>query len=557
MSYQVLARKWRPRNFAELVGQQHVVQALSHALDHNALHPAILLSGTRGVGKTTLARIIAKSLNCEQGVSASPCGQCGICQEIEAGSFIDLFEVDAASQTKVDETRELLEQVAYSPARGRYKLYLIDEVHMLSNSSFNAMLKTLEEPPEHVKFVLATTDPQRLPITVLSRCLQFHLRRLPVPEIAARMAQILEAEGIEFEAAGLSALARAAQGSLRDGLSLLDQAIAFSGGKVASAAVETMLGDLPEADLLSLIGHIAAQDAKAALALFDQMDEKAPDYERLLANLASLLLELARSQQLGAGPEQHSPAQTEQRLALGQALSPQDVQLYYQIAINGRRDLPWAPEPRAAAEMTLLRMLAFHFAGQGAALSPSQATAATPSATQRRHSSAKAVVAASPGEPDPATAAPLPPSAPEPAAAPPADSGAAGQWDTLLAALKLRPMDMELLRQGVCETHANNQLRLRLPAHLQAVFDDQRQKVIQSAVREQLGASYRVEFNFGDLQGGVETPAQRAERQEDARQQAAQLAIEEDPVVQQLRARLGAEVAAGSIKPVETQAGGH
>lgn len=296
MNYQVLARKWRPRTFHELIGQEHVVRALTNALDRQRLHHALLFTGTRGVGKTTIARIFAKSLNCEIGVSSTPCGQCAACREIDAGRFVDLIEVDAASRTKVEDTRELLENVQYAPARGRFKVYLIDEVHMLSAHSFNALLKTLEEPPLHVKFLLATTDPQKLPVTVLSRCLQFNLKRLPVNQIAGYLGQVLEREDIPCEPAALQLIARAGDGSMRDALSLLDQAIAFGGGRVEASAVETMLGSIDRRRVMSLLRALAAGDASAVMRQVAELDELAPDYAAVLAELLSLLQRVALAQ---------------------------------------------------------------------------------------------------------------------------------------------------------------------------------------------------------------------------------------------------------------------
>ncbi len=358
MSYQVLARKWRPRNFGELVGQEHVRQALTNALDNDRLHHAFLFTGTRGVGKTTIARILAKSLNCEQGISSTPCGVCPTCTEINEGRYIDLIEVDAASRTKVDETRELLENVQYAPTRGRYKVYLIDEVHMFSNSSFNALLKTLEEPPPHVKFLLATTDPQKLPVTILSRCLQFNLKHLSLEQIRTHLGMVLGKEGIEFDTPALGLIARAADGSMRDALSLLDQAIAFGGGALRESDVRSMLGSIEQHHVIDLLNSLADGDAGALLTRIAQLAEQAPDFAGVLAELISTLHRIALAQ---AVPEavNDEMADREAVLALAERLSPEDVQLYYQITLIGRRDLPLAPTPRGGFEMVLLRMLAF------------------------------------------------------------------------------------------------------------------------------------------------------------------------------------------------------
>ena len=364
MAYHVLARKWRPRSFAELVGQEPVVTALMNGLDRGRLHHALLFSGTRGVGKTSLARIFAKALNCERGVSSRPCGECRSCNEIDEGRFVDLIEVDAASRTGVDETRELLDNVQYAPARGRFKVYLIDEVHMFSRSSFNALLKTLEEPPEHVKFLLATTEPRRLPVTVLSRCLQFNLRSLPPARIAEHLGQVLRGEDVGYEPAALHRLARAAAGSVRDALSLLDQAIAFSGARVTAADVDTMLGGLDRAVAVDLLRMLAGGDAAALLRSVAELDLRSPDYESLLADMLALLQRVAVVQ-VSADAVDEQVADPAVLRALAQEISAQDVQLYYQIALLGRRDLPLAPEQRSGFEMVLLRMLAFRSAAAG------------------------------------------------------------------------------------------------------------------------------------------------------------------------------------------------
>ena len=358
MSYQVLARKWRPRSFADMVGQTHVVRALSNALDQDRLHHAYLFTGTRGVGKTTLARILAKALNCESGVSSTPCGQCASCLEIDEGRFVDLLEVDAASRTRVDQTRDLLDNVPFAPVKGRFKVYLIDEVHMFSTSSFNALLKTLEEPPPHVKFLLATTDPQKVPVTVLSRCLQFNLKRLVPEEIAAQLAHILTIEGLPFEEPALALLARAADGSMRDGLSLLDQAIAFGGGRVGAEDIRAMLGTVGRDMSLNLLSALASGDGVALLEEVGRIHELTPDFGGLLQELLGLLHRIALFQQVPATLAADDP-EREALVALARDLAPEDVQLFYQIALLGQGDLPLAPDPRTGMEMVLLRMLAF------------------------------------------------------------------------------------------------------------------------------------------------------------------------------------------------------
>lgn len=362
MSYQVLARKWRPKNFAELMGQEHVVRALTGGLQSGRLHHAFLFTGTRGVGKTTIARIIAKALNCDVGVSATPCGICSACLDIDAGRFPDLLEVDAASRTKVDDTREILDNVVYAPARGRFKVYLIDEVHMLSISSFNALLKTLEEPPAHVKFLLATTDPQKLPVTVLSRCLKFHLKRLSIPQIAKQMAIILRAEQIDFEAEAVDELARAADGSMRDGLSLLDQALSYGSGKLVTLATREMLGTVSRESVLDLLEVLAGGSAVELSAQLASLAEFGGHYGQILGRILEQLHQLAFIQLAGSEAEQALDAPP--RLAtLAPRFSPEELQLLFQLALLGTRDVAQAPDPRIAFEMCLLRMLTFRPVG--------------------------------------------------------------------------------------------------------------------------------------------------------------------------------------------------
>ncbi|MEQ9912729.1 DNA polymerase III subunit gamma/tau [Pectobacterium polaris] len=360
MSYQVLARKWRPQTFTHVVGQEHVLTALANGLSLGRIHHAYLFSGTRGVGKTSIARLLAKGLNCEQGVTATPCGQCDNCREIEQGRFVDLIEIDAASRTKVEDTRDLLDNVQYAPARGRFKVYLIDEVHMLSRHSFNALLKTLEEPPPHVKFLLATTDPQKLPVTILSRCLQFHLKALDVEQIRAHLEQVLQAENLVSEPRALQLLARAADGSLRDALSLTDQAIAMGQGQVTTDSVSHMLGTLDDEQPLALIEALAKGDGAQVMSLLDQVAARGVDWESLLVETQTLLHRIAMVQLLPAALGDDYAAVEARMRELARALPPADVQLYYQTMLIGRKELPFAPDRRMGVEMTLLRALAFH-----------------------------------------------------------------------------------------------------------------------------------------------------------------------------------------------------
>lgn len=412
MSYQVLARKWRPHTFEQVVGQHHVLTALTNALDQGRLHHAYLLSGTRGVGKTTIARILAKSLNCEQGISSHPCGVCDTCREIDQGNFVDLLEIDAASRTKVEDTRELLDNVQYRPARGRFKVYLIDEVHMLSRHSFNALLKTLEEPPPYVKFLLATTDPQKLPITILSRCLQFHLKSLDQTQIAKQLEWVLDQEGQPFEPRALLALAKAADGSMRDALSLTDQALAHGNGSVRLDSVLAMLGTLDHRHLHQLLEAVLRQDAPATMAKITEIATLGPDFDQLHAELEGLLHRIAMAQLLPATVQEQG-ADADALLQLAQAMSPEEVQLCYQIVLGGRKDLPWAPDGRTALEMTCLRMLAF--SPRREVLHPASLTALPPAMgglTTEARSGAAAPGKPQGAEPAPAaSAAPLAPSA--------------------------------------------------------------------------------------------------------------------------------------------------
>ncbi|WGL16363.1 DNA polymerase III subunit gamma/tau [Microbulbifer bruguierae] len=425
MSYQVLARKWRPRLFREMVGQEHVLQALINALDNNRLHHAYLFAGTRGVGKTTIARILAKCLNCETGVSSEPCGQCSVCREIADGRFVDLIEVDAASRTKVEDTRELLENVQYAPTRGRYKVYLIDEVHMLSNSSFNALLKTLEEPPPHVKFLLATTDPQKLPVTVLSRCLQFNLKNMSPERVVEHLRFVLEKELVPFEEAALWHLGRAADGSMRDAMSLTDQAIAFGGGKISEAEVRAMLGTLDSTLVWKLVQALADEDPSALFAAVNELSQQAPDYSAALAELAAILHRIAIAQVL---PQAVDNALGDAELLANHAaaIPGENIQLFYQMALLARRDLPLAPDPRGGFEMALLRMLAFKpqgvaniptasLAGAGQSVAPSAPTpAAEPSQIAQAPRQIEASGQAAPEQPSP----------------PPMEQAAPPQWNS-------------------------------------------------------------------------------------------------------------------------------
>jgi DNA polymerase-3 subunit gamma/tau len=537
MSYLVLARKWRPRTFGELVGQQHVLRALVNALNSGRVHHAFLFTGTRGVGKTTISRILAKSLNCERGVSAEPCGQCGACQEIDAGRFVDLLEVDAASRTKVDDTREMLDNVQYSPARGRYKIYLIDEVHMLSTHSFNALLKTLEEPPPHVKFLLATTDPQKLPVTVLSRCLQFNLKRLTPALILKRLVEIADAEKIEYEAEALRLIAKAAQGSMRDGLSLLDQAIAFSGNRLSTADMRSMLGTIEQTHVIDMIDALASRDGKRLLACVAELDERAPDYHGVLADIAATLQRVALMQVVGDIPIEEGE-DTEALKRFVQLFTPEEVQLNYQIALTGRRDLDLAPDSRNGFEMTMLRMLAFQPARDGA-------TETAPSSTRPRVASPTSSVAPTPAVGG-ATSVPA-----VAKAAMPARSGAGAEdWVQIVSQLNLQGAASTLASH--CSLLGREGSRVRLL--LDRSGEQFRRPVLEDKLAQALSAYFgepvKVDIQLeAEPKLELDTPARREQAHAQDQLRAARVAIETDPNVQAMRDIFGATVQPDSIKP--------
>ncbi len=573
MSYQVLARKWRPRNFTEMVGQEHVLRALINALDNDRLHHAFLFTGTRGVGKTTVARILAKSINCEQGMSSTPCGECSACREIDEGRFVDLIEVDAASRTKVEDTRDLLDNVQYAPSRGRYKVYLIDEVHMLSNHSFNALLKTLEEPPPHVKFLLATTDPQKLPVTILSRCLQFNLKRMPAELIRGHLEQILAKEGVESEASALNEIARAADGSMRDALSLLDQSIAYGGGRVATAEVREMLGTIDRDRVAALLQALASGEGVALLAEIEALAGQSPDFAGVLSELNSLLQRVALIQQIPSALDE-SLGDGEVVKALAAQLSPETVQLYYQIGILGRRDLPLAPEPRSGFEMVLLRMLAFNPVKGGAALAtPAAASQASVVTPQRA-----AAPAVEPDRPAPAVVQPGAPEAAavaEPLAAPspsqvaespapqhaapsmPAESAVVGEmpapgdaagWATLVAKLPLTGMTRQMAEHCVLVAQQGANVTLSLDPAFENLRNPKWEQGLQMALGHYLGGEVRL--SIGDDAPDAATPLQLRKEQQAAEQQTAEQAIADDGALQSILEHFDGTIQPGSVKPV-------
>jgi len=541
-----------------MVGQEHVLQALVNALDHDRLHHAYLFTGTRGVGKTTIARILAKCLNCETGVSSEPCGKCSSCLEIAEGRSIDLLEVDAASRTKVEDTRELLENVQYAPTRSRFKVYLIDEVHMLSAHSFNALLKTLEEPPPHVKFLLATTDPQKLPVTILSRCLQFNLKNMPPEQIVGHLRHVLDQEMISFDEPSLWLLGRAAAGSMRDALSLTDQAISFGAGKLIEADVRSMLGSIDLSFIYQLLEALAASDPAALLAIVAHMAEHAPDFEGSLDELISMLHRVAVAQVVPDAID-NSWGDAERVAGLAAALTAEDTQLFYQIALNGKRDIALAMDPRAGFEMILLRMVAFRpaavldenlHAGDLVPVGPASA----PSVAREVDGPAKKPVSA------PAASQPVPlvhaAVAPVAASAPVSEGvvsalGALGpgNWHQVLEQLGLGGIVYTIARNCELRGHDGASLQLVLDRDNAALFNRGHTGQIRAALEKYFGQALSLTIEPGDLQG--ETPARRQARLRQERQQAAVAIIEADPLLQQLIARFDGELDRASITPVD------
>jgi DNA polymerase-3 subunit gamma/tau len=521
---QVLARKWRPKSFAELVGQEHVVKALSNALGQQRLHHAYLFTGTRGVGKTTLARIIAKALNCETGISAEPCGKCRTCTDIDAGRYVDLIELDAASNTQVDNMRELLENALYAPTSGRFKVYIIDEVHMLSRNAFNAMLKTLEEPPDHVKFILATTDPQRIPVTVLSRCLQFNLKQIPQPQIRAQLGKILELEKIEFEGEALALLARAARGSMRDSLSLLDQAIAHGGGRVETAGVRAMLGSVEREYLRDILLALRDGDGAALIAVADRMAERSFSFENALQDIGALLHRIALVQAIPAAVDADDPDYGSLN-ELASAFSAEEIQLLYQIALQGRREIGFAPDEYAGFTMTLMRMLAFVPAG--AAVQTARAPVAAPVQPVRA----------------PAAVAPV---AARPAADAKKKTGIEGDWTGFVGSLPLAGMERMLAHNCELVSWQDSKLVLKV-AHAQRHLNNRAyQERLQQALERHTGAKIRLEISVGEVDGKTVAAVRDSEQKQQL--SAAAAAIDSDPFVRDVIENFDAKVVTASIK---------
>jgi len=562
MSYQVLARKWRPKSFDQLVGQEHVSQALINGLDQDRVHHAFLFTGTRGVGKTTIARILAKCLNCETGVTSQPCGECSSCVDIDEGRFIDMMEIDAASRTGVEDMRELLESVHYTPTRGRYKVYVIDEVHMLSGHSFNALLKTLEEPPPHVKFVLATTDPQKIPVTILSRCLRFNLRRLLPDQIGDYLKLIVESEGVETESQALVSISRAADGSMRDGLSLLDQAIAFGGGKLTMSDVENMLGLVDHAHVTSMISALACGDAEALLAIVEELAAQSRDLETVLLSLAEVLHRVTLVQCV---PGYRDPERSDwDAIAeLGQLISAEDAQLFYQIAIKGRDELGLAPDPRTGLEMTLLRMLAFRpvsaesgSSGTGplklakpAVSKAGQPAQAKPAVARRAIRSAGGQDADKQHEPELFSSPCSMPPVDRPQAAK-TSSPTDADWMSLQGDLEISGQVRELARNVQLQSRSDDRWDFVITPSLRHLGSPNCINRLGQAISQKVG--HTVAINLIDSDSSEINTAATLDKQKNLQNMSeAEKVINDDPTVKALKEQLGARIVEDSIQPLQ------
>lgn len=499
MSYQVLARKWRPQTFKDMVGQEAILRMMANALDQQRIHHAYLFTGTRGVGKTTLARILAKCLNCESGITSNPCGTCGTCKAVDAGQFLDLYEVDAASRTKVEDTRELLDNVPYPPTQGRYKVYLIDEVHMLSNHSFNALLKTLEEPPEHVKFLLATTDPKRLPITILSRCLQFHLKRILPAQIAQHLEHICKTENIKYETAALERLAHAADGSMRDALSLLDQAIAYGHGEVKFDDVKNMLGSMAQDDVLPIVQALANQDGSQLLTTIAQIAESAPDFQQVLEEIINLFHQMAIAQIVPDATRTNDGIK-----ALALQFTPEDVQLYYQIALLGRRDIVHAATQQQGFEMTMLRMLAFKPEIGQSKPHPTVIAKKSGIETSKLQTSAQIAVA----------------------------NPALSQWSDILPQLGLSGMSYALASNCTLQEMTDTKIKLALAANHQPMLNEKLKQRLTDALSSHLNRKIQLEIITTAEE--LETPVKLQQKETSKRLESAKQSMLSDPRVKEL-----------------------
>ena len=595
MSYQVLARKWRPQKFKEMVGQDHVLRALINALDNDRLHHAYLFTGTRGVGKTTIARILAKCLNCETGITSEPCGECNSCKEIVSGNFVDLIEVDAASRTKVEDTRELLDNVQYAPTRGRFKVYLIDEVHMLTGHSFNALLKTLEEPPSHVKFLFATTDPQKLPVTILSRCLQFNLKRMPVDMISGHLNYLLSEEQIPFDEPSLKLISRAADGSMRDALSLLDQSIAFGGNELKEGDVREMLGTISHEPLLVLLKAVSAGEGASILSQVEELAGVTPDFEAATDAMIALLHQLAVQQVVPDAMQDDDSIKD-----LANELSKEDVQLFYQIALQGRRDLSLSPDPRSGFEMLLLRMMSFRPLREGMKLSSPQQSQPSPTIpaeapkevpqkktiTDKKTSSIQSEIKENSDTPANKTTDHEPPpweilpeeldvskaisdipvadnqtektaelTQQEPVIDSNIEPKKNEKWHDIIPQLSLTGQSAELIKHSLLSSKENGIISLTLEVSNQGLISDAIKDEIQTALSQFYGESLNLIFTVAKIETQEnsatinETLSKRSEREKREAQQRAENNIATDPFVIELKNRFGAQVVPGSVHP--------
>jgi DNA polymerase-3 subunit gamma/tau len=553
MTALALARSWRPKTFSELVGQDHVVKALTHALDQGRLHRAWLFTGTRGVGKTTIARIMAKALNCTGSdgsgkMTSEPCGKCPACMEIDAGRFVDYIEMDAASNRGVDDIASLLEKAAYAPSNGRYKVYMIDEVHMLTNHAFNAMLKTLEEPPEHVKFILATTDPQKIPVTILSRCLQFNLKQMPVPLIVEHLEKVLAAEKVEYEVNALRVLAKAAQGSMRDALSLTDQAIAYAAGKVSEESVRGMLGTLDDAYLIRILDCLIAKDGASLLAVANEMGERSMSFSLALQDLSSLLQKIAAAQVVPESVLDDWPEAGEIR-RLATQLTKEEAQLFYQITITSRPDLSLAPDEQTGFAMTLLRMLAFR-PGNGGGGNSSPAPSAPPANTVRPAAPAPRAAAPAPvaraAAPALVTAAPAASAAPAPAG----NAAERPDWHALMRQLPVRGLVQQLAFQTELQdwNDAATGVRATIVTPMPQLASDASVGRLADALTAHFGKPVKIVVEKGEVEGKTVAKVD-AQIHQEKRMNAEQM-IAADPFIQQLEKEFGAKVVGGSVKPL-------
>ncbi|SFK32701.1 DNA polymerase-3 subunit gamma/tau [Nitrosomonas aestuarii] len=540
---QVLARKWRPKTFSELTGQDHVVKALTNALEQNRLHHAYLFTGTRGVGKTTVARILAKALNCEKGVTSTPCGKCAVCMQIDDGHFIDLIELDAASNTQVDNMRDLLENALYAPTNARFKIYIIDEVHMLSKSAFNAMLKTLEEPPEHVKFVLATTDPQKIPVTVLSRCLQFNLKHIPPPLISEHLRNILALEEIPVDSVSLALIAQAAQGSMRDALSILDQAIAFGDGKVTESTVRDMLGAIDKRYLYDILTALAAKNGQQMLSLADEMEMLCLSFESALQDLAAILHRIALAQTVHQAIDNEMPDH-QQIFSLAKIFAPDDIQLFYQIALHGRNDLSLAPDEYAGFTMTLIRMLTFapdNLVTSHSSLQQSHTVQNAPAANTAHeftHTKSNAVISTKQKKTTESLADQHISS-----------TGSLQNWPDLVKQLNLTGMAKMLAQHSEANILTHDKIELFVPEVHKHLLDKKYQHAIQTALDVHFCKPVSLNFAIGSITGMTPVAIQQIENE--TKQAKAIAAIEKDPIVQELVDSFDAKIIESSIKPIQ------